>query len=68
MGWTIRTADEADVPALVRADWAAFGGQPSEAHIEASRDFLEVGRALVAEDGDRVVGAGAAVGLELTVP
>ncbi len=68
MGWTIRTAEEADVPALVRADWAAFGGQPSEAHIEAARDFLEVGRALVAEDGDRVVGAGAAVGLELTVP
>jgi len=68
MGWTIRAAEDDDIPALVRADWAAFGGQPSETHIEAARDFLEVERALVAEDGDRVVGAGAALGLELTVP
>lgn len=68
MGWTIRPAEEADIPAMVRADWAAFGGQPTDAHIEAARAFLEVDRAWLAEDGDRVVAAAAALTMELTVP
>ena len=68
MGWTIRPATEADIPDLVRADWAAFGGQPTDAHIEAARAYLEVDRAWLAEDGDRVVAATAALTMELTVP
>ena len=68
MGWTIRPAAEADIPDLVRADWAAFGGQPTDDHIEAAREFLEVDRAWLAEDGDRVVAATAALTMELTVP
>lgn len=68
MGWTIRPAAEDDVPALLRADWAAFGGRPTDAQIEMNRPFLEVDRAWVAEDGARIVGAAAALSLELTVP
>jgi predicted acetyltransferase len=68
MGWTIRAAEEADVPALMRADWGAFGGKPSDAHIEQAREFLEVDRLWVAEDGDRVVGSAGNLSLSLTVP
>jgi predicted acetyltransferase len=68
MGWTIRAAGEADIPDLVRADWAAFGGQPTDAHIEAARALLEVDRTWLAEDGDRVVAATGALTMELTAP
>ncbi|MGI8983742.1 MAG: GNAT family N-acetyltransferase [Acidimicrobiales bacterium] len=68
MGWTIRPAAENDVAALVTADWAAFGGRPKDTDIEHYRAFIEVDRALVAEDGDRVVGTAGALSLELTVP
>lgn len=68
MGWTIRAAEEADVPALMRADWGAFGGKPTDAQIEMARAFLEVDRLWVAEDGDRVVGSAGNLSLQLTVP
>ena len=68
MGWTIRPATDDDVPALIRADWTAFGGLPTEAQIEGNRRFLEVDRSLVAVEGDRVVAAAGALSLELTVP
>lgn len=68
MAWTIRAATADDIPALVRADWAAFGNRPAAEHIEGARDFLEVDRAFVALDGDRVVGSAGALSLELTVP
>jgi predicted acetyltransferase len=68
MGWTIRPATDDDVPALVRADWAAFSGQPDDTQIADARSFLEVHRTFVAVDGDRIVGAGGSVSLELTVP
>jgi hypothetical protein len=68
MGWTIRAATDDDIPALVRADWAAFSGQPDETQIADSRAFLEVDRTWAAVDGDRIVGAGGAISLELTVP
>lgn len=68
MAWAIRASTADDIPALVRADQAAFGGQPSDDAIEAARGFLEVDRAFVAVDGDRVVASGAALSMELTVP
>jgi predicted acetyltransferase len=68
MGWTIRAATDDDIPALVRADWAAFSGQPDDTQIADSRAFLEVDRTWAAADGDRIVGAGGAISLELTVP
>jgi predicted acetyltransferase len=68
MGWTIRPATDEDVPALLRADWAAFGGQPTETQIEGNRAFMEVERTFVATDGDRIVAAGGAISMELTVP
>lgn len=68
MGWTIRPATTDDVPALLRADWAAFGGRPTDTQLEGNRAFMEVERTFVATDGDRVVGAGGAISLELTVP
>lgn len=68
MGWAIRAGTADDIPALVRAVWAAFGNQPNDGQVEGVRAFLEVDRALVAVDGDRVVGSGAAISLELTVP
>ena len=68
MGWTIRPAAADDVPALIRADWAAFGGQPTDIQIEGNRAFMEVDRTFVAVHGNRVVGAGGAISLELTVP
>lgn len=68
MGWTIRPAAEDDIPALIRADWAAFGGRPTDAQIELHRPYIEVDRAWVAEDGARIVGTAAALSMELTVP
>lgn len=68
MGWTIRTATEEDIPGVVRAVSAAFGGHASESQIELNRGFLEVDRSFVALDGEAVVGNAAAVSLELTVP
>ena len=68
MGWTIRPATADDVPALLRADWAAFGGQPTDTQIEGNRAFMEVDRTFVAVDGERIVAAGGAISLELTVP
>lgn len=68
MGWVIRESTADDVPALVKALWSAFGNQPTDAHMEGSRAFLEVDRTFVAIDDDRVVGSGAAISLELTVP
>jgi predicted acetyltransferase len=68
MGWTIRPATDDEIPALVRADWAAFSGQPDDTQIADSRAFLEVDRTFVAVDGDRIVGAGGGLSLELTVP
>lgn len=68
MGWTIRPATDDDVPALLRADWAAFGGRPTEAQIEGNRAFMEVDRMFMACEGERVVGAGGAISLQLTVP
>ena len=68
MGWTIRPATDDDVPALLRADWAAFGGQPTDGQIEGNRAFMEVERTFLAVESDRVVAAGGAISLELTVP
>jgi predicted acetyltransferase len=68
MGWTIRPATADDVPALLRADWAAFGGWPTDTQIEGNRAFMEVDRTLVGVEGDRIVAAGGAISLELTVP
>lgn len=68
VGWTIRPSTDADIPALVRAGCGAFSRRPSDAQIEEGRAFLEVDRALVAVDGDEVVGSAAAVSLQLTVP
>ena len=68
MGWTVRRSTADDIPALMRADWAAFGDRPSDEHIESARAFLEVDRTFVAVDGERVVGTAGALTLELTVP
>jgi predicted acetyltransferase len=68
MGWSVRPATADDVPALVRADWAAFGNRPNEAQIEGALAFLEVDRTFVAVEGDRVVGSAGGLSLELTVP
>lgn len=68
MGWTIRPATDDDVPALVRADWAAFGNRPTEAQVEGARTYLELDRTFVAVDGGKVVGSAGALSLELTVP
>jgi predicted acetyltransferase len=68
MGWTIRAAEDSDIPALMRADWGAFGGKPTDVQIEMARAFLEADRLWVAEDGDRVVGSAGSLSLQLTVP
>jgi predicted acetyltransferase len=68
MGWSVRAAEPDDLPALVRADWAAFGNRPTDAQIEGARNYLELDRTFVAVDGDRVVGSAGALSLELTVP
>ncbi|MGI8808334.1 MAG: GNAT family N-acetyltransferase [Acidimicrobiales bacterium] len=68
MGWAIRASTAADVPALVTADWAAFGNQAADDVIEAARGYLEIDRTFVAVAGDRVVASGGALSLELTVP
>lgn len=68
MGWSVRAAEEKDLPALVRADWAAFGNRPTDAQIEGARNYLELERTFVAVDGDQVVGSAGALSLELTVP
>lgn len=68
MGWAIRAATAEDVPALVATDWAAFGNQPADVHVEGARAFIEVERMFVAVDRDRIVGTGGALSLELTVP
>ncbi len=68
MGWTVRRSTAEDIPALVQADWAAFGNRPSDVHVEEAAAFLEIDRAFVAVDGDRVVGTAAALSLEVTVP
>ena len=68
MGWTIRTATDEDIPAVVKAVFAAFGSHAAESQIELNRGFLEVDRCFVAVDGEAVVGNAAAVSLELTVP
>ena len=68
MGWTVRRSTAEDIPALLRADWAAFGDRPSDEHVESARAFLEVDRTFVAVEGERVVGTAGALTLELTVP
>ena len=68
MGWTVRPSTAKDVPALVRAVWTAFSHRPSDVQVEEARAFLELDRALVAVDGDQVVGSAGAVSLDLTVP
>jgi predicted acetyltransferase len=68
MEWAIRPADADDVEALVTAVWTAFGNRPEERHFAGARKFLEIDRTFVAVEGDRVVGNGGAVSLELTVP
>src|SRR5215210_7619177 len=68
MGWTIRATTAEDAPALVRAVWAGFGNQPDDAQVAAASAFLEPERSFVAVDGERIVGSGAGVTLELTVP
>ncbi len=68
MGWTVRRSTAEELPDLVRTDWAAFGNRPSDVQVEEARKFLELDRAFVAVDGDRVVGTAGALSLELTVP
>lgn len=59
-------ADEVDD--FVRTGFAAFGRHPSRSVLEALRSTIEVERAVVAVDGDRLVATGATTSLELTVP
>ncbi|HEX2119338.1 MAG TPA: GNAT family N-acetyltransferase [Acidimicrobiales bacterium] len=68
MAWTMRPAAAEDVPELVTADQAAFGGRPSDVQIEESRAFLELDRTYVAVEGERIVGTAGALSMELTVP
>jgi predicted acetyltransferase len=68
MSWTVRRSTADDIPALLRADWAAFGDRPRDEHVEDARAFLEVDRTFVAVDGEHVVGTSGALSLELTVP
>ncbi len=68
MGWSVRPAEPEDLPALVRADWAAFGNRPTDAQIDGARNYLELDRTFVAVDGAQVVGSAGALSLELTVP
>jgi predicted acetyltransferase len=68
VSWAIRAGTADDVPALLRAVWAAFGNQPDDALIETTTGFVEADRTVVVEDAGRVVGGGANVSIELTVP
>ena len=68
MGWAVRPCTEADIPALVRAVSTAFGNRATDTQIEEARAFLELDRAFVAVDGDRIVGCAGALSLELTAP
>lgn len=68
MAWEVRPAASEDVPALVTADWAAFGNRPTDEQIDQARAFFELDRVLIAVEDGRVVGTTAALSLELTVP
>ncbi len=68
MAWSVRPATAQEIPELVRTDWAAFGNRPSDAEVETAGRFLELDRALVAVEGERIVGTAGTLTLELTVP
>jgi predicted acetyltransferase len=68
MAWKVRRVTAEEIPALVKADWAAFGNRPNQAQIEEATEFLEPDRAFVAVDEDQVVGTAGTISLELTVP
>ena len=68
MGREIRFASAEETAEVVRADWAAFGGRPTDVQIEDAKTFLEPDRVLAAVEGGRVVGTTAALSMEMTVP
>ena len=65
---TIRTADDADWPAIGLVAATGFGvWRPDEA-VEVWRSMMPPGSAVVACDGDQVVGVSLFLDLQLTVP
>ncbi|MBX7448976.1 enhanced intracellular survival protein Eis [Mycolicibacterium sp. 3033] len=65
---TVRTAVEADWPAMGLITAAAFGSQQPEETAQAWRSLIASDGAVVACDGDDVVGTALFLDLELTVP
>lgn len=57
-----------ELPAFVEADAVAFGTRPAPRGVETVASWLELDRTRAVFDGDRLVGASATIGFELTVP
>ena len=68
MDLDIRPVTHHELDDLLRCDAEAFGYDLSPEDYELGRSFLEPERTMAAFDGDRLVGASAALSLELTVP
>jgi predicted acetyltransferase len=64
----IRTPGDDELEALVALDARNFGVAREAGDVAAARDGLDLGRFLVAWDGDRAVAAAGSHALELTVP
>jgi predicted acetyltransferase len=60
------TADE--LTQFIRAEGAAFGGQPDEREIETRRSYIELDRCIAAIEDGRIVGTAGAYSFELTLP
>jgi predicted acetyltransferase len=67
-GLTIRTAEDADRPAIALLEATCFGRWPAEETAEVWRSMMPDGGMVVACDGDDIVGQAAYLDLTLTVP
>jgi predicted acetyltransferase len=68
MGIEYRTPDDADWPAMVRADGRAFGEVPTDEQIAARRSTVDLDRFRVAVDGTQIVGVAGSFAFEVTLP
>jgi predicted acetyltransferase len=68
MSYEIRPITPDEFPAFLRADYLAFGGQPTEEEIERGRETMEHDRHLAAMEDGQIVGTAGAYSFDLTLP
>jgi predicted acetyltransferase len=64
----IRAIAADELTPFIRAEGAAFGGQPDEREIETRRSYIELDRCIAAIEDGRIIGTAGAYSFELTLP